>query len=501
MSNNKLIIILLVLIGVLFYFKNSPFLRFVLIPLVKKNEVGYEYKDKKIDLEQMNNYLENTFDYIEQNGFKLTIKEKNQIRYTFVNNEELNTELANKIKDYMKNNLPSSNVPYFLDDMNRFFIQKIDRPNPPKIYYRRYYNQKYDLLIELLLTVTSFDKILNLSSFYIEGLNSSEIRYRLVDLNIPRDLFEAQKIKDALLHLPTYFKAVSIFGEEKVSQALAAQYTLSIFLQNHKDNKELEAYQMNVLNELPQYIFDYPKPGEDALKSFLPAAFIARNVKNIKFRNIIKHRSNNVYKKELEKAIKDELILNKVNNILTKEINMKKSILTDDEELDNIFQKIDNIFNKYPPKLSLGLTDNQIFAIENEIAPHKLPKDLIAFYRWHNGLQIDYVTIFEPMGNVLYSYYLNISMKEEVIWKDEYLPIHSFGSSGNEFIKLQNVVESPIYDYDYSEHSSIKYESIKQMLKLFLEVLEKKIIYYNDKNGKWEGNHEKLEKFMNDKKL
>ena len=496
MFSNKIIIILLLLVGILFYFRNSPFLRFVLIPLVKQNEVGYEYKDKQIDLDSMSSYLEQTLTYIEKEGFSLTSKEKSQIRYCFVNNEELNARMSKKIKDYMRNSLPVSKKPYFLEDINKFFMQKIDRPNPPKIFYRRYYKQKYDTLVELLLTVTSFEQILNLNSFYIEGMNSSEIRYRLVDLNIPRDLEEAKKIKSVLLELPKNFRAVSIFGEEKVSQALAGQYALTIFLQNHKNNKELEEYQKRILNNIPKYFLNFPKPGEYALKSFLPAVFLARNVKNNTFREIIKEKSNNVYLMELEKAIHNEAIIDKVDNVLSKKLDNKEISLIYDFELIEIFKKIDIIFSSYPSQLLRPLEDSEIVSIQEAIAPQKLPKDLIAFYKWHNGLQIDYVTVFEPIRSVLYSYYLNISMKDEIIWKDEYLPLHSFGSSGDEFIKLEDVEESAIYDYDYSEHSPIKYKSIKEMLKLFLEALETKIIYYNESSGKWEGDDIGLEKLM-----
>lgn len=153
----------------------------------------------------------------------------------------------------------------------------------------------------------------------------------------------------------------------------------------------------------------------------------------------------------------------------------------------------------HPPKLSKGLTNEQIKSIQEAISPYKLPKDLIAFYKWHNGLQIDYVTVFEPMRSVLYSYYLHIDMKDEVTWKNEYLPLHSFGNNGDEFIKLEDVEESAIYDYDYSEYTPIKYKSIKEMMQLFLEALEAKIIYYNDNSGKWEGNDIKLEKLMSSK--
>jgi hypothetical protein len=498
-SNNKLIVILLILIGILFYFKDSPFLRFVLIPLLKQNEAGYDYKDKQIDLDNMNSYLEQTLTYIEKEGFSLTSKEKNQIRYCFVNNEELNARMSKKIKDYMKNSLPVLKKPYFLEDINKFFMQKIDRPNPPKIFYRRYYKQKYDTLVELLLTVTSFEQILNLNSFYIEGMASSEIRYRLVDLNIPRDLEEAKRIKSVLFELPKNFRAVSIFGEEKVSQALAGQYALTIFLQNHKNNKELEEYQKGILNKIPEHFLNFPKPGEHALKSFLPAMFLARNVKNNTFREIIKGKSNNVYLLELEKAIHNEAIIDKVNKVLSTQLDSRQNSLMYDLELIEIFKKIDVIFSNYPSQPLKPLENSQIVSIQESILPYKLPKDLIAFYKWHNGLQIDYVTVFEPMQSVLYSYYLKIDMKNEIIWEDEYLPLHSFGSSGDEFIKLVDVEESAIYDYDYSEHSPIKYESIKEMLKLFLEALETKIIYYNDDSGKWEGNDIELEKLMSRK--
>jgi len=498
-SSNKLIIILLILIGILFYFKDFPFLRFVLIPLVKQNEIGYEYTDKQIDLDSMSNYLEQTLVYIEKEGFSLTSKEKSQIRYCFANNEELNTRISKKIKDYMRNNFPVSDKPYFLEDINKFFMQKIDRPNPPKIFYRRYYKEKYDMLVELLLTVTSFEQILNLSSFYIEGTSSSEIRYRLVDLNIPRDIAEAKRIKSVLFQLPKSFRAVSIFGEEKVSQALAAQYMLTIFLQNHKNNKELEEYQKRILNNIPKYFLNFPKPGEHAFKSFLPAVFLARNVKNNTFREIIKRKSNNVYLKELSKAISDEVIVTKVDKVLSEKVDIVDILLINDFELIEIFKKIDIIFAHHSSKLLDPLSDSMIKSIQKAIAPQKLPKDVIAFYKWHNGLQIDYITVFEPMKSVLYSYYLHIDMKDKVSWKDEYLPLHSFGSSGDEFIKLEDVEESPIYDYDYSEHSPIKYKSIKEMLKLFLEALEAKVIYYNENSGKWEGNDVKLEKLMSEK--
>jgi len=500
MSNNKLITILLVLIGILFYFKDSPFLRFVLIPIVKQNDKGYEYMDKQVDIDKTHQYLEDILQYIEQEGFTLTGKEKDQIRYCFSKNEEMNSLVQEKIKTYISKNMYSSKIPHFLNEMDKFFIRKIDRPNPPKVLYSNWYRQKYEILIELLLTVTSSDKILNLESFYDGGLRNSFLKYKIVNLDIPRDVNEAEKIGSVILGLPKYFISRSIYGEEKVSQALAAQHVVTLFLQNYNKREDLHLTQLSFLKKAPKYLFDFPKPGTHVLKSFEPATFLADNVQNDEFRKIILQKSSEYYRVELDKALKNETIFKKIDSILLSKNNFSvKSEFNIDTELKDIFHKIDIIFSKYPPKLSKGLSDNQIIAIQQALSPHKLPNDIIAFYKWHNGLQLDSVTVFEPIRSVLYGYYLNISMKNEIFWKDEYLPLHSFGSSGDEFIKLEGVDESPIYDYDYSEYSPVKFASIKKMMQLFLEVLEAKIIYYNDDNGKWEGDEVKLEYFMNER--
>lgn len=497
MSSYKLIIILLILAGVLFYFKNSPFLRFVLIPIVKKSGVGYEYKDKQVDLDSMSSYLEQTFNYIEKEGFTLTSKEKNQIRYVFMNKEEMNTATQLKIKKYIEKHSYSFDTAPFLKKMDNFFMKKINRPNPPKVLYRNWYKEKYDILIELLITVTSFEKILELKSFYDDGMNNSFVRYKIVNFAIPRDVGEAKRLGDAILRLPKYFTARSIYGEERVNQSLTAQFALTFLLQNHQKKEDIQEYQWSFLKTAPSYLFDFPKPGSHALKSFAPATFLADNVRNSDFREVIKRKSSSFFKVQLDKALKNEIIFYKIDNMLLDNQNsVNDDRIVFDEELINTFKKIDIFFNAHPPKLSEGLTSKQIKSIQDAIAPQKLPKDLIAFYKWHNGLQIDYLTVFEPMRSVLYSYYLNISMKDEIIWKDEYLPLHSFGSSGNEFVKLEDIEESTIYDYDYSEHSPIKYKSIKEMLKFFLEALEAKIIYYNDSSGKWESDKYKLEELM-----
>lgn len=500
MSNNKWIIFLLLLMGILFYFKDSPFLRFALLPIVKKNDAGYEYKDKHTDLDKMNGFLDDTFSYIEQEGFALNEKEKNQIRYSFVHKEEMNMIIQEKIKVYIENRMYSSNKAPFLTEMDKFFIQKINRPNPPKVLYRNWYRNRYDILVELLLTVTSFDNILNLESFYDADPSNSFLKYKLVNLNIPRDTNEVEKIGNTILTLPRYFIARSVYGEEKVSQALAAQFAVTFLLQNHKHKKELYVSQLSFLRKLPKYLFDFPKPGEHVFKSFAPATFLADNVKNNAFRKIILQKSSEYYRVELDKALKNETIFKKIDSILLSKNNFDvKGEFNIDTELTDIFHKIDLIFSKYPPKLSKGLSNNQISAIQEALSPYKLPNDIIALYKWHNGIQIDSVTVFEPIRSVLYGYYLIMSMKDEITWKDEYLSIHSFGSSGDEFIKLDDVDESPIYDYDYSDYSPVKYKSIKEMMKFFLEALETRIIYYNDDNGKWEGDEEKLEHFMNER--
>lgn len=459
-----------------------------------------EVNSKKFNVE-LNHFLELVLTQWQEVNLTLTSSEIKQIRANFKHKGRvgISAKVRDKINIGIVKTTPFTSLPKWFAEMENFFAQKHHTKNR----YSALLMNQYDVLISLSLPFISFEEIIKLDSFD----DSLVSRNSFMDLNIPRDLNETKRVYHAILELPEEYIVNYMYGIEKFNQAFKAQMLMVTLMHNPQKSMEVDAYLKEVIASAPSYLFDYSKRDGvmDIAYSDEPAREMVYGNHSFELNRLIYKRSSEVFQKLFNKyeAYKDkEDKFKKIVSTTLAEDNrsISQRVGREQMELAKLLESFDEVLKKHNIKLAPPLNDEQIEKLEKYMLPFKLPQEYITLYKWHNGMD-ESLFMYLPIEEALYEYNeLNEIVKsyEDEWWTKNLFPLNAFNGDTYWFLDL-NHSDSSAIQYIFLEGGELEkeYNSIEQMIKIYIQAFEEKIIFYNKDDGYLDRDEDKFQKLKN----
>jgi len=420
-----------------------------------------------------------------EHNLTLNLQSKEQLNYIYKQKVPYDAPnpLADDINQAIVKTQPSLKAPDWLLKIDNFFSQE-----HKNLKYSKLLSNQYHILLSLSLPFVSVEQIVQLKSFD----NSILMHNNILPFNVPRDLNESKRLYNVILKLPKKFVVKSLLGTQTSNQAFQAQMLMVMLMQNPTKDEKIYQFLKEITIQAPDYLFDYPKreDAKDFAHSEEPASRMAYENPYSELNEIIYQRSTPVFRKYFDQFKAYKAQQEKYKNIVATTMPKDNRTITqrvesDQMELAKLLEKFDLILKEHNITLSSPLNDEQIDKLQQYLSPYKLLQEYIALYKWHNGMD-KRLYMFLPIEEALRDYNL---LQDEIEyhkdwWSKNLFPLNSFNGDTYWFVDLNRSNSSTI-NCIFLENGQLEneYKSIEDMIKVFIQAFEKKIIYYDRLQG------------------
>ncbi|ETW92731.1 MAG: hypothetical protein ETSY1_42390 [Candidatus Entotheonella factor] len=454
-------------------------------------------------LQSLNDIADLVLDLWREAELPLTQAEQRRLRSCITSSQHFTAKFSNRLRELINHREPNPETPAWLEMIDDFFQAPPDRPMPTPGQRNIEYMHEWVAIVELILPFVYFDAIVRTRSFDDDVMGRIELAY-LVALEIPRNVTEAQRLYDAILSCPQERIQATVYGWETIPQPFMAQMLFALLLSRHAEpDSALWRFQLQCLQTCPDYLLDIPELVVHAPGSYRPAFWLAYQVTDPLFIDILLERGSAEVQKRVEenqeyrrKRRRDYQLLE--SNTPDQAESWFDGLPESQRSFAALLMEFEAFLQEHAPDICEGLRpgiqNDQLQKLNDALSPLRLTDDLATLYKWHNGIEyggflFGFPELF-PIEEVLRDYHETIEMCKNAggEWSVALLPV-AYESQVYRLASLttESQASTPMLYHDIVEGTvMVQHTTLFQMIQTYLQAYREGAVYYDEAEEDWE---------------
>ncbi|MCA0350810.1 MAG: hypothetical protein LCH85_02325 [Chloroflexi bacterium] len=436
-------------------------------------------------------------------GLAISPTERRLIVTTIEAKWSLNPRLMAKINRHILKNLPLSDVPIWLPELDTYLSDLLKQA--PSRNEQAMIAGLFTTIATLLIPLVYLDTLIQLRTFDDGLLEQVEWAF-LFPLEVPRNAIEAERLYAAILTLPHVYHRFRVDGIQIIPQPFKAQMCfVLLFFRTADPKSDLWLVQHHALTTCPAYLLDYPHFTQVDYSS-RPAFWMSSTVTDLTLQALLYERGS----AELRRSIENWRIYWGQRSAAVTDLSAdtpirpapNRRVSTDQQPLMQLLAELDTFLEQHAPdlygQLRPGVTEDQIDRLNVLLAPLQLPDDVATLYRWHNGtangMELFGDPDFLPLEEALAAYRDALLLGVEFTWCAVWFPIGQGNDTRyipladqptDQTLVLLHFVQDPSMEREYS--------SITAMVRIWLAAYQTGVIAIDSVTGWWRCDQQQLE--------